>query len=166
MSNDYEKVIDELIEQTKGILKNNLIGIYLHGSAVMECFNPAKSDIDLIIIVKDNMPKKIKRGLMDCIVELNDRAPDKGLEISVVLQSVCNPFVYPTPFELHFSPMHLKWYMDNPDDYIQKMNGEDKDLAAHFTVITHRGKCLIGLPINEVFGQVPQECYNIIWNQQ
>ena len=78
MSNDYEKVIDELIEQTKGILKNNLIGIYLHGSAAMECFNPAKSDIDLIIIVKDNMPKKIKRGLMDCIVELNDRAPDKG----------------------------------------------------------------------------------------
>ena len=58
MSNDYEKVIDELIEQTKGILKNNLIGIYLHGSAAMECFNPAKSDIDLIIIVKDNMPKK------------------------------------------------------------------------------------------------------------
>ena len=164
MSNDYEKVIDELIEQTKGILKNNLIGIYLHGSAAMECFNPAKSDIDLIIIVKDNMPKKIKRGLMDCIVELNDRAPDKGLEISVVLQSVCNPFVYPTPFELHFSPMHLKWYMDNPDDYIQKMNGEDKDLAAHFTVITHRGKCLIGLPINEVFGQVPQECYmDSIW---
>lgn len=164
MSNDYEKVIDELIEQTKGILKNNLIGIYLHGSAVMECFNPAKSDIDLIIIVNDNMPKKIKRGLMDCIVELNDRAPHKGLEISVVLQSVCNPFVYPTPFELHFSPMHLKWYMDNPDDYIQKMNGEDKDLAAHFTVITHRGKCLIGLPINEVFGQVPQECYmDSIW---
>ena len=53
MSNDYEKVIDELIEQTKGILKNNLIGIYLHGSAAMECFNPSKSDIDLIIIVKD-----------------------------------------------------------------------------------------------------------------
>ena len=164
MSNDYEEVIGELIEQTKEILKTNLIGIYLHGSAAMGCFNPAKSDIDLIIIVKDNMSKKIKRELMDCIVELNDRAPAKGLEISIVLRSVCNPLIYPTPFELHFSPMHLKRYRDNPDDYIHKMNGEDMDLAAHFTVITHRGKCLTGLPINEVFGQVPQEYYmDSIW---
>lgn len=51
----------------------------------------------------------------------------------------CNPFVYPTPFGLHFSAAHLKWFQENPDDYVKKMNGTDKDLAAHFTIINHCG---------------------------
>ena len=164
MCNNYENIVCELVNKARQILQDNLTGIYLHGSAVMGCFNPLKSDIDLIIVANENIAKEIKRELMDLVSGLNSKAPGKGLEISVVLKSVCNPFVYPTPFELHFSPMHLKWYKDNPDNYIEKMNGEDKDLAAHFTVINHRGECLTGLPINEVFGAVPEECYmDSIW---
>ena len=33
----------------------------------------------------------------------------KGIEMSIVTKTVCNPFVYPTPFELHFSAMHIGW---------------------------------------------------------
>ena len=39
------------------------------------------------------------------------------------------------------------------------MNGTDRDLAAHFTVIRSRGICLYGLPVDEVFGRVPEEDY-------
>ena len=73
--------------------------------------------------------------------------------------------MYPTPFELHFSITHLGWYRDDPDDYIQKMNGTDKDLAAHFTIIGKRGKCLYGQAIEEVFAEVPQMDYmDAIWD--
>ena len=49
-------------------------------------------------------------------------------------------------------------------DYIQKMNGTDKDLAAHFTIIGKRGKCLYGEPIREVFSDVPKQDYmDSIW---
>lgn len=154
-----EVIINKLTEKTQEILKDNLTGIYLHGSAAMGCFNPYKSDIDVIIAVNDKMTKETKRKLMDAIIELNSMAPEKGLEISVVLRTVCKPFVYPTPFELHFSPMHLNWYLNDSDEYIEKMNGEDKDLAAHFTVINSRGKCLAGAPISSVFGIVPGEYY-------
>lgn len=164
MNSSYEIVVNKLVEKTQEILKDNLTGIYLHGSAVMGCFNPYKSDIDLIIIVNDKMTKETKKMLMDVIIELNSMSPEKGLEISVVVKAVCKPFVYPTPFELHFSPMHLNWYMNNPNDYIEKMNGEDKDLAAHFTVINNRGKCLAGESISSVFGMVPKEYYlDSIW---
>ena len=45
------------------------------------------------------------------------------------------------------------------------MKGTDKDLAAHFTIINKRGKCLFGLPINEVFAEVPASDYmNSIWH--
>ena len=44
-------LINGIVERTKDILRDNLVGVYLHGSSVMGCFNPQKSDIDLIIAV-------------------------------------------------------------------------------------------------------------------
>ena len=158
-------LINEFVNRSKDILKENLVGIYLHGSSVMGCFNPEKSDIDLIIVVDDKMSEITKKAYMDMVVKLNSYAPAKGIEMSIVRKEVCDPFVYPTPFELHFSAMHLKWYEDNPEDYILKMNGTDKDLAAHFTIIGKRGKCLFGLPIEDVFTVVPKADYlDSIWN--
>lgn len=44
-----------------------------------------------------------------------------------------------------------KWYIENLADYIRKMNGEDKDLAAHFKVIKNYGIVLYGAEINDTF---------------
>ena len=160
-----DTVINSFVEKSKEILQDNLIGIYLHGSAVMGCYNPTKSDIDLIVVVKDSIEDSVKRTFMDMVIELNEKGPAKGIEMSIVKQSVCMPFVYPTPFELHFSVAHIDWYGKDPDDYISKMKGEDKDLAAHFTIITHRGKCLYGASITETFADVLVKYYiDSIWN--
>ena len=160
-----DTVINSFVEKSKEFLQDNLIGIYLHGSAVMGCYNPTKSDIDLIVVVKDSIEDSVKRTFMDMVIELNEKGPAKGIEMSIVKQSVCMPFVYPTPFELHFSVAHIDWYGKDPDDYISKMKGEDKDLAAHFTIITHRGKCLYGASITETFADVLVKYYiDSIWN--
>ena len=154
-----DRLIYEFTERSKRILRDNLAGIYLHGSAVMGCFNPQKSDIDLIIVVDRPLSDPIKRAYMDMVVEYNALGPAKGIEMSIVLRKVCKPFIYPTPYELHFSTGHLKWYEDDPDDYIRKMKGTDKDLAAHFMIINHRGRCLYGAPIKDVFAEVPGCAY-------
>lgn len=161
---EFKSVIEEFVTRSKNILKDNLVGIYLHGSAVMGCFNARKSDIDLLVVVKDDISNDTKRLYMDMVVSLNKRAPEKGIELSIVKESVCNPFVYPTPFELHFSIAHLNWYEANPEDYVEKMKGTDKDLAAHFTIIYHRGKTLYGKDILSVFAKVSSEDYmDSIW---
>ena len=151
-------------ERSAEILGENLVGVYLHGSAAMGCYNPLKSDLDLIVVVKESPDETSKRAFMEMVLKLNARLSPKndghsGIEMSIVRKDVCNPFVYPTPFELHFSPMHLEWYRKDPEDYIRKMKGTDGDLAAHFTVILSRGKCLAGKPVEEVFGSVPAEDY-------
>lgn len=162
---ELENLIGEFVVRTQSILKENLVGIYLHGSAVMGCFNPNKSDLDFIIVVKDKMDNATKRAYMDMVLELDAKGPAKGIEMSIVTKDACKPFVYPTPFELHFSKMHIGWYQGNPDDYIQKMNGTDGDLAAHFTIIGKRGKCLCGQQIEDVFGSVPVSDYmDSIWD--
>ena len=147
--------INGFVERSKDILRDNLVGVYLHGSLAMGCFNLQKSDIDLIIVVSHPLPDAAKRKYMDMVVEFNAMGPAKGIEMSIVLRDVCKPFVYPTPYELHFSAGHLNWYKDDPAAYIREMNGTDKDLAAHFTVINNRGKCLYGAPVKDVFSEVP-----------
>jgi len=162
---DRLKMITEnFVEQTIDILGNNLVGVYLHGSAAMGCYNAEKSDIDLLVVIHNDMSDEEKLRYMDMIVELNKLAPTKGLELSIIKKSVCKPFVYPTPFELHFSVAHLEWYKSNPQDYILKMNGADKDLAAHITILYHRGICLWGEEIHDVFEAVGEkEYFDSIW---
>ncbi len=162
--NEYTIFLDRFVQESRDILGDNLVGIYLHGSAVMGCFNSKKSDLDLLIVIKKALSDRIKRQYMDRVVVLNEQAPLKGLELSVVREEVCSPFVYPTPFEIHFSNAHLIWYRTNPDEYIEKMKGTDKDLAAHFTILYHRGKVLYGREIRDVFSEVSRENYlDSIW---
>lgn len=153
------RVTEAFTARSREILGENLVGVYLHGSAVMGCFNPQKSDIDLLVVVDDAPCAEDKRRYMDMVVELNALAPAKGIEFSMVRRAVCSPLLYPTPFELHFSIAHLAWYNASPQDYVLKMNGTDRDLAAHATVLYHRGRCLWGEEIRSVFAPVDEKAY-------
>lgn len=149
----------------KEVLGNNLVGVYMHGSATMGCFNPLKSDLDLLLVVDNSIPKQEKLKFMQALVKLNEKAPGKGIELSIVKKEVCNPFIYPTPYEFHFSDMYLKWMHENPNDYVEKMNGTDKDLAAHITILNHCGMVLYGAAIKDIFGEVNKGYYiDSIWH--
>ncbi|BCN30922.1 aminoglycoside adenylyltransferase domain-containing protein [Anaeromicropila herbilytica] len=161
----YQNLIDQFTSMSKEIIGNKLTGIYLHGSMAMNCFNPEKSDIDLIIVIEENITDVQKMEFMKQVVKMNEQAPAKGLEISIVRREYCKPFVYPTPFELHFSPIHEQWFQDNPENYVEHMKGEDRDLAAHFTIINRYGIVLYGEPIENVFGEVSKRDYiESIWS--
>lgn len=155
----YQTVLDRLVKLSRETLKTQLVGVYLHGSLAMDCFNPQKSDLDLLVVVKSELEDAAKRAFMDGVIDLNESAPEKGLELSLLTQTVCKPFVYPTPYVLHYSNMHKNWYQTSPDDYVQKMKGTDRDLAAHCTIVRAYGRVLWGKAIEEVFGPVPREAY-------
>lgn len=158
------KLLERFAAMTRRTLGENAVGIYLHGSAVMGCFNPKKSDLDLLIVV-DREPTDAEKGnFLDGILELNGDAPAKGLELSVLRREHCKPFVHPAPFDFHFSNAHLRWATEDREGYIRTMKGVDPDLAAHVTILNHRGSCIWGLPIGEVFGPVRREDYiDAIW---
>lgn len=164
VSPQMDSLLKRFVEQSREILQENLVGVYLHGSSVMGCFNPQKSDIDLLIVVERPLSDPVKRSFMDMVVACSAAGPEKGIEMSIMLREVCKPFVYPTPFELHFSEGHREWYTEDPDEYIREMKGTDRDLAAHVTILNNRGKCLFGAPIEAVFGEVPHRDYmDSIW---
>ena len=66
-----DSLINGFVERSREILRDNLVGVYLHGSLVMGCFNPQKSDIDLIIVSDRPLSDYDKKAYMEMTVELN-----------------------------------------------------------------------------------------------
>lgn len=162
----WEFILNKIGEKYQEILKDKLTGIYVHGSIAFGCFRWEESDIDFIVVVNTIPSREEKEALIKALLDLDQGFPPKGVEMSVVLQKYCNSFVYPTPFELHFSNDHKEKCRQNLKEYCEGMHGSDKDLAAHFTVIRAAGKRLCGEEIGAVFGEVPREAYldSIRWD--
>lgn len=158
-----DKKLYTLIENIKkgftDILQDNLTGIYIHGSIAFGCFSWNSSDIDFIVVTEKEPDFEDKMKIIQLLLELDKTAPPKGIEMSVVLKQHCTKFVYPTPYCLHFSNSHKDRYRQNIMQHIQKMQGTDKDLAAHFTVINQCGITLRGEDKNKLFSHVPPEYY-------
>lgn len=151
---DCSALLEALVRAAKEAFGENLTGVYLHGSLAMGCFNPQKSDIDLLVVAATCPDKRARLALLAALVELNGRAPAKGIELSVLERSACAPFRHPCPYVFHFSPAHLPAIQADPGAYVEAMVGTDRDLAAHCTVLRQYGKVLCGPPIPEVFGPV------------
>ncbi len=157
--NTLERPIQEIKDGYLQILGENLAGIYIHGSIAMNCYNPNSSDIDFLVIVKENIRTEEKKQIIQLLLELSDKYPiKKGFEMSIVLKRYATNFIYHTPFLLHYSNDWKESYQKGKVDY-EKTEDEDPDLAAHFTVTKARGICIYGKPIDEVFGEVPKKDY-------
>lgn len=152
-----------LLEQIKHMsiqtFGTNLVGVYVHGSLALGCFSWENSDIDFIVVLEHVPTQAQKEDYISELLDINKNSPPKGLEMSIVLEKVTRQFVYPTPFELHFSKTHFKRCTENISEYCQHMHGTDKDLAAHFTMINHSCMTVYGKPAKETFGEVPEKDY-------
>lgn len=71
-------------EWIKEILKDNYVGVYFHGSLRLGSFNPNKSDLDFIIVVKHKLSPEIKEQLWDKMLENeNNNAKLTGLDLNI-----------------------------------------------------------------------------------
>ena len=161
----YEPVLAECRELFEAILGDQLVGIYVHGSIAFHCFNWEKSDIDFLVVVKEPMTSDEKLLVMNRLYAVNEHAPEKGIEMSIMLLKDTLHFHHPAHYELHYSNGHKEHYCPDPVEYCRTMNGEDPDLAAHCTVIRAVGYPICGAPVEEVFGPVAAEDYlDSIWS--
>lgn len=153
--------INNLVATFQQMLSNDLIGIYLHGSLAMGCFNPRHSDIDLLVVTRNSMTIETKRDVAQYLLK-SSLAP-APIEISFLVQKDIHPFLHPLPYDLHYSESWRDRYIRAlADGTWHTWNDEkkaDNDLAAHITIMRARGICLSGKPIQEVFPSVPPALY-------
>jgi len=150
--NDY---LYEIVDVFVGEMDVNLIGVYLHGSLAMGCFNPESSDVDLLVICKEEISNDTKKRIVKRLLNITQGSPNQ-LEMSIILERYLNSFEYPTPFELHY--FHPNYLLD--ENYICGGNGlKDPDLAAHLMVTYHRGIQLYGPEVKMIFQPIDKQLY-------
>ena len=93
--------INNLLAAFEQALDENLIGIYLHGSLAMGCFNPVRSDIDLLVVIQHGMSVETKRDIVQTL--LASSLSPAPIEISFLVEQDIHPFHHPLPFDLHYS---------------------------------------------------------------
>jgi len=128
------------------LLKDNLVGIYLHGSLAMGSFQLGSSDIDLIFVVNEHLSSEEKRKMIEYLNK--NREKGKSFEMSVFLKRVLQNPQYPILVELRY---------DYPDNIFE--NEQDKEVLAHLYETKERGFCIWGKSIGKVFQKIPAEFY-------
>jgi len=150
-----KQYLNEILAVFIDELHDNLVGVYLHGSLAMECFNPTKSDVDLLVVCETEISNDIKMRIIKRLLNVTLGNVNQ-LEMSIVLKKYVSTFFYPTPFELHY--FHPRYLED--ENYICGGPGfEDYDLAAHMMITYHRGRTLFGEEIKNIFKPIKREYY-------
>ncbi len=158
-----EKRVEELLERitvtSRAVCGEDLVGLYVHGSLALGGFCWEHSDIDWLMVSRTAPSQQQKEQLMGELLKLEALAPPKGLEMSWLLWEDCRRMPHPMPFVLHYSPMHRQRCQQDLAAYCAGMNGTDRDLAAHITVVRTACRTLWGPPPEQVFAPVPREAY-------
>jgi predicted nucleotidyltransferase len=100
--------LQSLADGVQQILGENLVGIYLHGSGVIDGPYPT-SDLDVLVVAHRRTTDDEKRALLDVLREVSGRTadpgPDRPIELDVVVQSEIRPWTYPPPFDFHYDEL-------------------------------------------------------------
>jgi hypothetical protein len=67
---DVNAVVADLLTRVRTVLGPRFVGLYLDGSLAIGAFDPAKSDIDFLVVTDDELPDPIVRALHDMHVQL------------------------------------------------------------------------------------------------
>ncbi|OAS82832.1 MULTISPECIES: aminoglycoside adenylyltransferase domain-containing protein [Metabacillus] len=55
---DVNELLEKILFDVKGILKNTFVGMYLHGSLALGDFDPNRSDIDYLVVTSESLSKE------------------------------------------------------------------------------------------------------------
>jgi streptomycin 3"-adenylyltransferase len=146
---------EDVAADIAAVAGDNLVGVYLHGSLALGCFNPARSDVDLLVVTRERLDRAARHAVAELLLRRSN-APHP-IEISFLTTEQLNPWRHPTPFDFHFGESARGRELlraelrdaPTPDDQA------DPDLAGHIGLLRERGETLIGPPVAAVFPPVP-----------
>jgi hypothetical protein len=127
-----------------------LIGVYLHGSAALRDYDPARSDVDILAVCAAPLGEEERARLGANLGRDALRCPaTAGLEFSLVTQAAARAPARAPSYELH------GW-----DDHGLVRPGDDRgdpDLPLHFAVVRQIGLAVYGPPPADVVRDVPRD---------
>jgi streptomycin 3"-adenylyltransferase len=135
-------VIERLAAELPDLLGPNLVGLYVYGSLAFGCYNPARSDVDVLVVTRRRIAPEARDPLARFLDPLRE-----NLEITFLTRAQLHPWRYPSPFDYHLSGSS------------EVHDGSGVDLAAEVTNARAKSVALVGPPAEELLPEVPVEDY-------
>jgi predicted nucleotidyltransferase len=158
---EIKEFVFNLQNEITQILHDDIIGFYIHGSLAMGGFNPKNSDIDVLVVTTKSLKVDVKRKLAQLFLKYS-KSPFP-IEISFLNKDQLKNWHHPCPFDFHYSEFWRERFendlLKGTHNFLNGKMDADTDLAAHITITRHRGICVAGKPIEEVFPLVPRSDY-------
>ena len=151
---------DAVVDELRRALGDDLIGVYLHGSAVLGCFGPG-SDIDLVVVSRHPVGAEQRHHLVSALPEISAPYEPAGaprpVELDLVLAAAISPWRYPVSLDFHYSEEFRARFRAGE---IEAWEGlESRNLATHVTVLHDAAIALVGPPVEQLFPEVPWADY-------
>ncbi|MFI7012376.1 aminoglycoside adenylyltransferase domain-containing protein [Streptomyces sp. NPDC050145] len=131
--------------------RRDLVGVYVHGSAVLGGFRSERSDVDVLAVVAGPSGEAEQRALGVALADTAVRCPGTGLELSVVTSATAAD-LGPCAFEVHVRASARERVVVPGAGH-----AGDHDLVLHCAVCREHAHAVCGPPASEVFGRVSAE---------
>lgn len=155
---EVKNQINNIVNGLASLLENNLLGIYLNGSIVLDAFDENNSDIDIIGIVEKCLSPEEKIKLGAFLLPLHQMPCQ--IEVLLIVKEHIIPWQYPPVCHFYFSDYWLEEYKqflsgENLTHRLLSVNCTDSNITSSVKIVKEKGICVYGLPIDEVFPDVP-----------
>ncbi len=155
-----ERLAHDAHEAARGVgraladaLGEDLVGVYLHGSAVLGGFRWDRSDLDVLALSREGLSDRLFQRVVRALASLS--YPANGLEFSLMTVGEALEPEFPAPrFQLHQTTDGR----DRAGTVVDGRAGQgDPDLILHLAVCRQRGVAVVGPPPRVVLAPVPDE---------
>lgn len=162
--NDLPKEISHQIDKVVNIwvkyVNDELVGVYLHGSIVLNAFNSKSGDIDILVVVNKSLDFPTKLSIAKEIIEI-DQKPCP-LEMSAILLNDAKEWKTPGNCVFHYSDFWTEKYQEKLADqeaecYVVDNEFPDADVTSYIKLIKQSGIVLYGKEISNVFGDISDD---------
>lgn len=152
---NIEQQIEQCLNLLKQVMPDDILGVYLYGSAVKGGLQ-TYSDIDLFVIINRSTTRQEKKELASSLLKISgiymkDTKPP--VELTIVVKSDINPWHYPPQFDFQYGDwLRDEFESGKVEPYDSKIM---PDLAILIPQVLLSGKTLIGPAANQLLPQIP-----------
>ena len=152
--------IHDIVALLDAVFGEQVVGIYLHGSALTGGLRPS-SDLDLLALTGRPTTPDDRRALIDHLLGISGSSartgPARSIELSIVVQADIRPWVFPPNLAFQYGDWwrrefargdHSPWRTPNPD------------LAVILASARERSEPLVGPELGDVLDPIPRADVN------
>ncbi|KAF4441161.1 streptomycin 3 -adenylyltransferase [Fusarium acutatum] len=149
---DVQDYLGQLVKRLTDHLKDQLVGVYLFGSASYDAYQPGLSDLDVQAIVKGPLKTDEKKAIIYRLTQASLPCPASKLEFVVYAQGSVKPANRHPAFELNLNTG------PHQSDHISL---DPANESSHWFLLDiamgrQLGRCLYGADLAGAFGAIPR----------